>query len=234
LAQPGSLCPECQRPATRTKEENYFFLQSRLAGAMKEYLAANPGFVQPEIRRNEVLGSYLGVEGGVQDISITRSAVKWGIPVPGDEGQVLYVWFDALINYLTATGWPKPGFEKLWPADVHIIGKEILRFHAVLWPAMLRAAGIEPPKKVFGTGWIVNDGKKMSKSIGNVIDPIDWSARYGAEVLRYYLLREVPFGQDGTVSEAGIQGRYNAELADVLGNLLSRTLAMFGKTPLAA
>ncbi len=233
LKQPGDLCPDCERPATRTQEENCFFLQSKLADKMRDYLKAHPDFVLPEIRRNEVLGSYFKVEGGVQDISITRSAVKWGIPVPGDENQVLYVWFDALISYLTASGWPKPGFEKLWPADVHIIGKEILRFHAVLWPAMLMAAGIEAPRKVFGTGWIVNDGKKMSKSLGNVIDPIEWANRFGPEVVRYYLLRDVPFGSDASVSEAGLQGRYNSELADVLGNLLSRTLAMYGKTPVA-
>ncbi len=234
LAQPGNLCPECERPASRTKEENYFFLQSRLAEKMRAHLDSHPDFVMPEARRNEIMGSYFNAEGGVQDISITRSAVKWGIPVPGDEQQVLYVWFDALINYLTATGWPAPGYEKMWPADVHIIGKEILRFHAVLWPAMLLAAGIEAPKKVFGTGWIINDGKKMSKSLGNVIDPIDWATRFGPEVVRYYLLRDVPFGADASVSEAGLQGRYNSELADVLGNLLSRTLALYGKTPVAA
>lgn len=229
LQQPGNLCPECQRPAIITKEENYFFLQNKLTDTLKSFLKDHPDFILPESRRNEVLGSYLNVEGGVMDISISRSTVKWGIPVPGDEHQVLYVWFDALLNYLTATGWPKAGYEKLWPADVHIIGKEILRFHAVLWPAMLIAAGLEPPKKVFGTGWIVNDGKKMSKSLGNVIDPIDWSNKFGAEVLRYYLLREVPFGSDASLSEAGIQHKYNTELANDIGNLLSRTLSMVEK-----
>jgi methionyl-tRNA synthetase len=227
----GNTCPECGRPATRMQEENYFFTQSRLAEGLKAFLQEHPDFIQPETRRNEVLGSYLNAEGGVQDISITRSSVKWGIPVPGDEKQVLYVWFDALINYLTATGWPKEGYEKLWPADVHIIGKEILRFHAVLWPSMLKAAGLEVPTKVFGTGWIVNDGKKMSKSLGNVIDPIDWAERFGSDVVRYYLLRDVPFGLDASVSEAGLKSRYDTELADVYGNLLSRTLTIIEKQP---
>jgi methionyl-tRNA synthetase len=229
LKEPGNLCPDCGRPTQRMEEQNYFFLQSALAERLRAYLGEHPGFIQPETRRNEVLGSYLEAKDGVTDVSITRSSVKWGIPVPGDDRQVLYVWFDALINYLTATGWPKPGFEKLWPADVHIIGKEILRFHAVLWPSMLMAAGIEPPSKVFGTGWIVNDGKKMSKSLGNEIDPLDWAARFGPEVLRYYILREIPFGMDGSVSEEGIQKRYNSELANDLGNLLNRSLTMLDK-----
>jgi methionyl-tRNA synthetase len=229
LHQPGDLCPECERPAQRMQEENYFFKLTAFAGLLREFLGSHPDLVQPASRRNEVLGSYLDAKDGVMDISISRNTLKWGIPVPGDAEHVIYVWFDALINYLSATGWPKDSYHELWPADVHIIGKEILRQHAVLWPAMLMAAGVELPKKVFGTGWIVNDGKKMSKSLGNVVDPIEWSARYGAEVLRYYLLREVPFGQDGTVSEASIESRYNTELANDVGNLLSRTLGMMEK-----
>jgi methionyl-tRNA synthetase len=231
LVQPGNLAPDSGHPCVKMKEENWFFLLSKMQARLKAHLAARPGFVQPELRRNEVLGSYLNAEGGVQDISVTRSGVKWGIPVPGDEGQVLYVWFDALINYLAGAGWPgESGAE--WPADVHIIGKDILRFHAVLWPGMLLAAGFseaELPRQVFGTGFIVNDGKKMSKSLGNQIDPIEWADRYGAEVLRYYLLREVPFGLDGSISEPGIEGRYNAELANGLGNLISRSSALCEK-----
>lgn len=229
LKQPGNLCPDCERPVQRTKEENYFFKLTAFKDQLRGFLAANPELVNPESRRNEVLGSYLDVADGVQDVSISRSTIAWGIPVPGDEKQVIYVWFDALLNYLTATGWPAEGYRETWPADVHIIGKEILRFHAVLWPAMLLAAGVETPKQVFGTGWLIKDGKKMSKSLGNVADPIEWSERYGNEVLRYYLLREVPFGQDGNITAESLEGRYNAELANGLGNLLARTLGMAEK-----
>ncbi len=232
LRQPGNLAPDSGHPCVKMSEENWFFLLSRLQERLKAHVAAHPGFIQPEMRRNEVLGSYLNAEGGVQDISVTRSGVKWGIPVPGDEGQVLYVWFDALINYLVGAGWPQAGHEGRWPADVHIIGKDILRFHAVLWPGMLLAAGFDEaqlPRQVFGTGFIVNDGQKMSKSLGNVIDPVEWSAKFGAETLRYYLLREVPFGQDGSISEASLEARYNAELANGLGNLLSRSAALCEK-----
>jgi methionyl-tRNA synthetase len=232
LRQPGNLAPDSGHPCVKMSEENWFFLLSKLQERLRAHLAAHPDFVRPEMRRNEVLGSYLNAEDGVQDQSVTRSGVKWGIPVPGDEGQVLYVWFDALINYLVGAGWPGAGYERVWPADVHIIGKDILRFHAVLWPGMLLAAGFDEaqlPQQVFGTGFIVNDGKKMSKSLGNVVDPVEWSAKYGAEVLRYYLLREVPFGQDGSISEAGIEGRYNADLANGLGNLLSRSSALCEK-----
>jgi methionyl-tRNA synthetase len=236
LVQPGNLCPDCQRETSKASEENWFFKQTTFVSQLKAHLEAHPDFVQPEIRRNEILGSYLNSADGVLDQSISRSNFKWGLPVPGDAKQVIYVWFDALINYITAAGYESDAarFEKVWPADVHVIGKDILRFHAVLWPSMLMAVGLKPPKKVFGTGFILNEGKKMSKSLGNTIDPVDWARRFGVDVFRYYLLREVPFGSDGSVSEAGIQGRYNNELADVLGNLLSRSLAMYGKTPLAA
>jgi methionyl-tRNA synthetase len=232
LLQPGNLAPDSGYPCVKMKEENWFFLLSRLQSRLRAHVLAKADFIRPELRRNEVLGSYLNVDGGVQDISVTRSGVKWGIPVPGDDSQVLYVWFDALINYLAGTGWPGTDFESEWPVDVHIIGKDILRFHAVLWPGMLLAAGLPEdllPRQVFGTGFIVNDGQKMSKRLGNVVDPVDWAGRYGADVLRYYLLREVPFGLDGSISAAGLEARYNAELANGLGNLLSRVAALCEK-----
>jgi methionyl-tRNA synthetase len=232
LKQPGNLAPDSGQPCVKMKEENWFFLQSHFKERLKAYLAAHPDFIQPDLRRNEILGSYLNAEDGVHDTSVTRSSVKWGIPVPGDEGQVLYVWFDALINYLTGTGWPKENIDGRWPADVHIIGKDILRFHAVLWPAMLLAAGFKEdqlPKQVFGTGLILRDGVKMSKTLNNGVDPHEWAGRYGVETLRYYLLREVPFGQDGSISDASIESRYNTELANDVGNLLSRTLGMMEK-----
>jgi methionyl-tRNA synthetase len=231
LQQPGNLCPDCGRPTELATEENYFFKQTAFVERLRAHLEAHPDFVAPALRRNEILGSYLNAPDGVHDQSISRSNFTWGIPVPGDPSQVIYVWFDALINYITMAGWGQDDarFAKVWPADVHIIGKDILRFHAVLWPAMLMAAGIELPKKVFGTGLIMNDGVKMSKSLGNAIDPNDWIERFGADTVRYYLLREVPYGQDGSISEAGIVGRYNAELANGLGNLLSRSAALCEK-----
>jgi methionyl-tRNA synthetase len=231
LQQPGNKCPDCGRPTEMGTEENYFFKQTAFVERLRKHLAEHPDFVAPELRRNEILGSYLNAEDGVHDQSISRSNFTWGIPVPGDPAQVIYVWFDALINYITMAGWGTDDarFAKVWPCDVHIIGKDILRFHAVLWPAMLMAAGIELPKKVFGTGLIMNDGVKMSKSLGNAIDPNDWIERHGADVVRYYLLREVPYGQDGSISESGIAGRYNAELANGLGNLLSRSAALCEK-----
>ena len=231
LRQPGNLCPDCGRPAELGTEENYFFKQTAFVERLRAHLASHPDFVAPALRRNEILGSYLNAENGVHDQSVSRSNFTWGIPVPGDPAQVIYVWFDALINYITMAGWGQDDerFAKVWPADVHIIGKDILRFHAVLWPAMLMAAGIELPKQVFGTGLIMNDGVKMSKSLGNAIDPHDWIDRYGADTVRYYLLREIPYGQDGSISESGIVVRYNAELANGLGNLLSRCAALCEK-----
>ena len=232
LHQPGNRCPDCDRVTEQATEENYFFKQTAFVERLRAHLAAHPDFVAPELRRNEILGSYLNAVDGVHDQSISRSNFKWGIPVPDDPGQVIYVWFDALINYITMAGWgtDEARFARTWPADVHIIGKDILRFHAVLWPAMLMAAGLEPPKRVFGTGLIMNDGVKMSKSLGNAIDPNDWIDRHGVDTVRYYLLREVPYGQDGSISEAGIEGRYNTELANDWGNLLSRTVAMAEKS----
>jgi len=242
LLQPGDLCPDCKRPTQMMEETNYFFKQSSFADALRAHLKAHPEFVRPEARRNELLGSYLDAEDGVTDISITRQSLKWGIGVPGDDGQVIYVWFDALINYMTAAGYgsdepaDKARFAKWWPADVHLIGKDILRFHALLWPAMLMAnrdaehpQGQALPRQVYGTGLIMNEGVKMSKSLGNAIDPFEWARDYGVDVLRYYLLREVAFGYDGSISKAGIEKRFNTELANDWGNLLSRSVAMTEK-----
>jgi methionyl-tRNA synthetase len=226
-----NLCPQCQRPCQPSSEENYFFKQSVFKQALKEHIAKHPDFVEPLNRRNEILGSYLEAEDGVNDISITRANLSWGIPSPGDEKQVIYVWFDALLNYLTGAGygWDDEKFNRIWPADLHLIGKDILRFHALLWPNMLMAAKIKLPAKVFGTGFIMQQGQKMSKSLGNVVDPMLWADQYGVDVLRYYLMREVPFGQDGTISEESILTRYDKELANDWGNLLSRTVSMIGK-----
>jgi methionyl-tRNA synthetase len=238
LIQPGDLCPDCKRPTQVMQETNYFFKQSAFAQALRDHLKAHPEFVQPESRRNELLGSYLNAADGVNDISVTRSALKWGIPTPVDPEQVIYVWFDALINYMTAAGygWDDARFKKLWPADIHLIGKDILRFHALLWPAMLMAhqnaeypQGLPLPGRVYGTGLIMNGGVKMSKSLGNSIDPFEWADRYGVEVVRYYLLREVPFGSDGSITREGIENRFNSELANDWGNLLSRSVSMTEK-----
>jgi methionyl-tRNA synthetase len=179
--------------------------------------------VDPEFRRNEVLRL---IEDGLQDISISRQRLPWGIPFPGDEQQTVYVWFDALINYLSATGFPNEGYEKLWPADLHVIGKGITRFHCIIWPAMLLAADLPLPKSVFGHGFISVNGQKLSKSLGNVIEPEAIVARFGADALRYFLLREIVWGGDGDFSWEQLEQRYNADLANDLGNLLSRTTSM--------
>jgi methionyl-tRNA synthetase len=238
LKQPGNLCPDCGRPAQHSSEMNFFFKQSEFKAVLKEYVLAHPDFIFPENRRNELLGSYLNAPDGVQDVSITRSNFKWGIPTPVDKDQVIYVWFDALINYLTVAGYgaDEERFKRLWPADAHLIGKDILRQHALLWPSMLMAhkdkehpQGLTLPRRVFGTGIILRDGVKMSKSLGNTVDPAEWADIYGVDVLRYYLLREVPFGQDGTVSLDSFKRRYESELANDLGNLCSRTLTMIEK-----
>jgi methionyl-tRNA synthetase len=231
LIQPGNLCPDCKRPTQQNEEVNYFFKQSAFRQRILDRLKATPEVVEPASRRNELLGSYLEPEGGVQDLSITRATLKWGIPTPSDPDQVVYVWFDALIGYLTAAGYgtDEARFNEIWPASVHLIGKDILRFHAVLWPSMLMAAGIPLPQKVFGHGWVLNDGQKMSKSLGNAVNPVEWVDKHGPDVLRYYLLREGVFGNDVTISGEGFEKRYNTELANDLGNLLHRTLTMLEK-----
>jgi len=220
-------CPDCKRGLERVQEESYFFRLSAWQDALLEHIHANPDFIAPVSRRNEVLRF---VESGLHDLSISRTTFSWGIPVPDDEGHVIYVWIDALTNYLTATGFPdEQACMEHWPADVHLIGKDILRFHAVYWPCMLMAAGLPLPKRIFAHGWWTVNGQKMSKSLGNALRPADLLATHDVDVLRYFLLREVPFGQDGDFSESALARRYNTELANDLGNLLNRSLAMLKK-----
>lgn len=224
--KPGENCPDCNRPTETVTEENYFFKLSAFQKPLLDWYAKHPDFIQPESRRNEVLSF---VEGGLRDLSITRTAIRWGIPVPGEEPHVFYVWFDALTAYLSAVG--GPNYEKIgfWPADVHLVGKEIIRFHAVYWPAFLMAAGLPLPKQIWAHGWLLMDSAKMSKSVGNVVRPRPIVNVLGLDALRYFLLREVVFGQDGNFSYDALVQRYNSDLANGLGNLASRTAAMIEK-----
>lgn len=227
----GLLCPTgTHKPAEKVKEPTYFFKLSAFTDRLLALYDKNPGFVSPESRRNEVVSF---VKGGLQDLSVSRTSFSWGIPVPGDPKHVMYVWFDALTNYLSALGAPDSSLHsRFWPPDVHLVGKDILRFHAVYWPAFLLAAGFDEarlPRKVFAHGWLTINGQKMSKSLRNVVEPIKLASVFGADVVRYYLLREINFGQDGDFSHAQLIARYNAELADSLGNLLNRTLGLCAK-----
>lgn len=219
------ICPDCGRKAILLEEESYFFRLSAYQKALLDFYEANPQFVRPPSRMNEVVSF---VRQGLKDLSITRTTVKWGIPVPGDPRHTIYVWFDALHNYVTGAGydWNQDLFQTFWPADVHLIGKDILRFHAIFWPAFLMAAGFELPKTVFGHGWWLKDESKMSKSRGNVLDPYLILEKAGADALRYFLLREIPVGQDGNFSHEGFVQRVNSDLANDLGNLVQRTLTM--------
>jgi methionyl-tRNA synthetase len=222
-AKPGDPCPDCGRPTETVTEENYYFRLSAFRDRLLELYETQPDFILPETRRNEVLAF---VKGGLQDLSISRTTIKWGIPVPNDEKHVFYVWFDALSTYISAVHDEKIHGESLWPADLHLIGKEIVRFHAVYWPAFLMAAGLPLPKRIFAHGWLLFENDKMSKSRGNIVRATPIQKVLGADALRYFLLREVVFGQDGSFSYDALVGRYNSDLANGLGNLASRTLAM--------
>jgi len=215
-------------PVEWTVEESWFFRLSAYADRLIAHYEANPDFIRPESRRNEVMSF---VRGGLADLSISRTSFNWGVPVPDAPGHVMYVWVDALTNYLTGAGYPGEGGAGFgrWPADLHIIGKDIVRFHAVYWPAFLMSAGLELPKQVFGHGFLLNKGEKMSKSVGNVVDPLEMSKLYGVDQLRYFLLREVSFGQDGSYSHEAIVTRCNADLANGLGNLAQRCLSIIAK-----
>jgi len=216
-------------PVEWVEEESYFFKLSKYAAKLLELYARHPDFVLPKERMNEVASF---VRGGLQDLSISRTTFDWGVPVPGDPKHVMYVWVDALTNYITAVGYPdmeSDKFRKYWPADLHVIGKDIVRFHAVYWPAFLMSAGIEVPRRVFSHGFLFNRGEKMSKSVGNVIDPFALADAYGVDQFRYFVLREVPFGQDGNYSHEAIVNRINADLANDLGNLAQRSLTMIAK-----
>jgi methionyl-tRNA synthetase len=211
------------------KEPSYFFDLSKWQQKLLDFYAAHPDFIAPETRRNEVLSF---VRGGLTDLSVSRTSFKWGVPVPNDPDHIMYVWLDALTNYITAVGFPdieSESYRSFWPADLHMVGKDILRFHTVYWPAFLMAAGLEPPKRVFAHGWWTNEGQKISKSLGNVIDPLQLIKEYGLDPVRYFLLREVPFGNDGDFSRRAIINRMNGDLANDLGNLAQRSLSMINK-----
>jgi methionyl-tRNA synthetase len=222
-AKPGDNCPDCGRPTETLTEENYFFKLSAFQKPLLDFYKKNPDFIQPESRRNEIVSF---VEGGLKDLSITRTTIRWGIPVPGEEPHVFYVWFDALTAYLSAVGGPEYEKRGYWPANLHLVGKDIIRFHAVYWPAFLMAAMLPVPKQVWAHGWFLMDAAKMSKSKGNVVLPRPIVNMVGMDALRYFLLREVVFGQDGNFSYDALVTRYNSDLANGLGNLASRTLTM--------
>jgi methionyl-tRNA synthetase len=227
--KPGENCPDCGRPTETVTEENYYFKLSYFQQPLLNWYKEHPEFIQPEARRNEILSF---VEGGLRDLSITRTSIRWGIPVPGEESHVFYVWFDALTAYLSAVGGPEYKSRGYWPANLHLVGKEIIRFHAVYWPAFLMAAGFTPeelPKQIWAHGWLLMDSSKMSKSKGNVVRPRPIVDVLGMDALRYYLLRETVFGSDGNFSYDALIQRYNSDLANGLGNLASRTLTMIEK-----
>ena len=219
-------CPDCGRDVTEVTEEAYFFRLSKYQHKLEEFYETHPHFIEPESRKNEMLNNF--IRPGLEDLCVSRTSFTWGIPVTFDEKHVIYVWIDALTNYITSLGYPDetPEFKKYWPADLHLVGKEIVRFHTIIWPAILMALGLELPHQVFGHGWLIIDGGKISKSLGNYKDPREYINTYGVDAVRYFALREVPFGSDGTFSEKALITRTNGDLCNILGNLVSRTIQM--------
>ena len=225
---PGDQCPIHKRPVEYFEEENYFFRLSRFQDRLLDWYAAHPGAITPEFRGNEALGL---IRSGLRDFSVSRTSLTWGIPLPWDPKHVAYVWFDALANYITAIGYgtDQQRFEQWWPVDYHLIGKDIIRHHCVYWPAMLMSAGLEPPKGWAVGGWLLVGGEKMSKTSGNVVNPLDLIDEFGVDGFRYYVLADTTFGQDGDFTYEGLTGRYNSDLANNFGNLLSRVATVVGK-----